>query len=151
MSQIINFFTVGIKTTALFLAVWVVSPNASHHLENLRPSRSLPPHVVGQFRDPSVFQQSTSGEYLIFDRGSQSVYRVDRQAESATEIVNIGPEEGHILGASAFDVGPNDRFVVADAPNGRERVQIFDVTGNDSVVSACLVKLRHVSLSATSF
>ncbi len=129
MSHIINFFTVGIKTTALFLAVWVVSPNASHHLENLRPSRSLPPHVVGQFRDPSVFQQSTSGEYLIFDRGSQSVYRVDRQAESATEIVNIGPEEGHILGASAFDVGPNDRFVVADAPNGRERVQIFDVTG----------------------
>ena len=107
MSQINNFYTVGIKTTALVLAVWVVSPNASHHLENLRPSRSLPPHVVGQFRDPSVFQQSTSGEYLIFDRGSQSVYRVDRQAESATEIVNIGPEEGHILGASAFDVGPN--------------------------------------------
>ena len=129
MSQIINFFTVGIKTTALFLAVWVVSPNASHHLENLRPSRSLPPHVVGQFRDPSVFQQSTSGEYLIFDRGAQSVYRVGSRSESATELVNIGPEEGHILGATAFDLGPNDRFVVADAPNGRERVQIFDTTG----------------------
>ena len=129
MSKITNSFTVSVKTTVLFLGLWVVSTNASHHLEHLRPSGSLPPHIVGQFSAPSVFQQSTSGEYLVFDRGSQSVYRFGRQAESATKIVAIGPEEGHILGASAFDLGQNDRFVVADAPNGRERVQIFDVTG----------------------
>ena len=129
MSHIISSCPVSIKTTVLLLGVWVVSTNASHHLEYLRPTGSLAPHIVGQFRDPSVFQQSRSGEYLVFDRGAQSVYLVDRQAESPTEIGNIGPEEGHILGASAFDVGPNDRFVVADAPNGRERVQIFDVTG----------------------
>jgi hypothetical protein len=125
----ISFVATGIQSIFFFLSLWAVTTNASHHLESLRPTGGLAPHIVGQFRDLSVFQQSSSGEYLVFDRGAQSVYRINNRSESATEIVNIGPEAGHILGASAFDLGPNDRFVVADAPSGRERVQIFDATG----------------------
>ena len=129
MNKTIHFLTVSFQTIIFFVGLWAVSTNASHHLEYLRPTGSLPPHIVGLFRNFSVFQQSPSGEYLVFDRGAQLVYRVDRQSESATEIVNIGPEAGRILGASAFDLGPDGRFVVADAPNGRERVQIFDAKG----------------------
>lgn len=114
---------------AATIGLLTVAPQASHHLEILRPTGALPPHIVGQFHNPTVFQYSSTGEAFIFDRQAQSVYRIDANHESASEIVNIGPEDGRIIGAHAFDLGPNDRFVVADAPSGRERVQLFDANG----------------------
>ena len=112
------------------LGLLAIAAQASHHLEILRPTSGLAPHIVGQFREPAVFQQSSTGETFVFDRRAQAVYRVDVSSDSAVEIVNIGPEDGRILGANAFDLGPDDRFVVADAPSGRERVQLFDSAGD---------------------
>jgi hypothetical protein len=43
--------------------------------------------------------------------------------------VQIGSEEGRIIDPTAFAVEPNGTFVVADAPNGRERIQIFSSAG----------------------
>ena len=41
----------------------------------------------------------------------------------------IGQEQGRIIDPTAFAVEPNGTFVVADAPNGRERIQIFSAAG----------------------
>ena len=94
----------------------------------LRSTGGLPPRVVGLFRQPVAFQQSTNGDYYVLDRRGQSVYRVTPTGET-DQIVQIGPEQGRLLGPISLHVGPSGRFVVADAPNGRERVQIFDENG----------------------
>ena len=106
-----------------------LSPQAAHHVEVLRPDGGLPPHVVGAFREPSVFQQAPDGRYFVFDRRGHAVHRIDRGRTAATLLVRVGPEAGRIVGASTFDLGPGPRFVVADAPGGRERVQTFDFDG----------------------
>jgi hypothetical protein len=56
------------------------------------------------------------------------VYRVTPTGE-AEPIGRIGPEQGRLLGTTSLHVGPSRRFVVADAPSGRERVQIFEADG----------------------
>ena len=43
--------------------------------------------------------------------------------------MQIGAEDGRLIEPSAFDVAFNGSFAVADAPNGRERVQMFDAAG----------------------
>ena len=113
------------------LVLAAAMPAASQRVETLRSTGGLPPHVVGELRLPVVFQETPDGQRFIFDRRGHRVYRVDPDGEGATVLVEIGPEPGRIIGASAFDLGrtPGRRFVVADAPNGRERVQIFDLDG----------------------
>ena len=114
------------------LAMCVIAiPNASEHVEILNATGGLSPHVVGQFRQPSVFQQTSNGLYLIFDRRGHRIYRVERDRETVTALVEIGSELGRIVGARSFDLDENtNRFAVADAPNGRERIQIFDIDGS---------------------
>lgn len=98
-------------------------------VEILKAVNSLAPHVVGLFRDPIGFKQTASGEYYVFDRRGHTVYAVDEAGAKATRLVQIGAEDGRLIEPSAFDVAFNGSFAVADAPNGRERVQIFDAGG----------------------
>ena len=42
---------------------------------------------------------------------------------------SIGAEPGRIIDPTAFAVAPDGTFVVADAPNSRERIQIFTPAG----------------------
>ncbi|HJQ61243.1 MAG TPA: hypothetical protein VJ834_00155 [Burkholderiales bacterium] len=84
---------------------------------------------MGLFRDPIGFKQTASGEYYVFDRRGHTVYAVDETGAKATRLVQIGAEDGRLIEPSAFDVAVNGSFAVADAPNGRERVQIFDAGG----------------------
>ncbi len=95
----------------------------------LRSINAVPAHVAGRFREPTGFQQSASGQYFVFDRRAHTVYGVDQQMASAWEIVQIGAEPGRIIDPTAFAVEPQGTFVVADAPNGRERIQIFTPAG----------------------
>jgi hypothetical protein len=103
-----------------------VSPGA---VDVLRSVSSLPPHIVGLFRDPIGFKQTANGDYYVFDRRGHTVYVVDAKGTEAQKLVQIGAEEGRLIEPSAFDVAFNGSFAVADAPNGRERVQIFDAAG----------------------
>ena len=103
-----------------------VAPGA---LEVLKAVDSLAPHVVGLFRDPIGFKQTANGDYYVFDRRGHTVFRVDPPGDVAAKLVQIGAEEGRLIEPSAFDVAYNGSFAVADAPNGRERVQIFDAAG----------------------
>jgi hypothetical protein len=103
-----------------------VSPGT---IETLKAVNALPPHIVGLFRDPIGFKQTANGEYYVFDRRGHTVYAVDAREIAATKLVQIGAEEGRVIEPTAFDVQFNGTFAVADAPNNRERVQIFDAGG----------------------
>ena len=98
-------------------------------VEVLRSAASLPPHIVGLFREPLACKQAASGHYYVFDRRGHTVYRVDPSGDNATKLVQIGAEEGRLIEPSAFDVAGNGTFAVADGPNGRERISIFNAEG----------------------
>jgi len=95
----------------------------------LQSAGAVPAHIAGRFRDAAGFQQSSSGQYFVFDRRAHVVFGLDHEQSSAWEIVHIGGEEGRIIDPTAFAVEPNGTFVVADAPNNRERIQIFTPAG----------------------
>ena len=98
-------------------------------LEVLKAVGSLPPAIVGLFREPIGFKQTAIGDYFVFDRRGHTVYSVDENGAASRKLVQIGAEDGRVIEPSAFDVAANGSFAVADAPNGRERVQLFDATG----------------------
>ena len=95
----------------------------------LRSAGAVPPHIAGRFREVAGFQQSASGQYFVFDRRAHVVHGLDNEQSSSWEIVHIGGEEGRIIDPTAFAVEPNGTFVVADAPNNKERIQIFTPVG----------------------
>ncbi len=95
----------------------------------LQAKRAVPAHLAGRFREPTGFQQSKSGQYFVFDRRAHTVYGIDEQMTSVWEIIQIGAESGRIIDPTAFAVEPDGTFVVADAPNGRERIQMFTPAG----------------------
>jgi hypothetical protein len=103
-----------------------VSPGS---VEVLKAVGSLAPHVVGLFREPIGFKRTANRDYYVFDRRGHTVYAVSPDGASATRLVQIGAEDGRLIEPSAFDVAVNGSFAVADAPNARERVQIFDAAG----------------------
>ena len=115
-----------VLTSSFSLLAFQASPG---RVETLKAVNSLAPHVVGLFREPIGFKQTANGEYYVFDRRGHTVYAVDAKGTSATRLVQIGAEEGRLIEPSAFDVAFNGTFAVADAPNNRERVQIFDAGG----------------------
>jgi hypothetical protein len=89
----------------------------------------LPAHVVGRFREPIGFARVPDGPYYVFDRRGHAVHTVDAADESVRTLVTIGGEEGRLLEPDAFDVAPDGSFAVADAPGGRERIQVFGPAG----------------------
>jgi hypothetical protein len=90
---------------------------------------ALPAHVTGRFEEPTGFQQAPGGDYFVFDRRSHSVFAYTPGAEAPRKIIQIGAEPGRVLQPSAFDFAPDNTFVIADAPFGRERIQIFSAGG----------------------
>jgi hypothetical protein len=95
----------------------------------VRSAGAIPANIAGRFREPIGFQQAASGQYFVFDRRAHTVYGIDETQTSVWEIVQIGAEPGRIIDPTAFSVEPNGTFVVADAPNNRERIQIFSAAG----------------------
>jgi len=90
---------------------------------------ALPPHLIDQLTEPIGFVQASTGEYLVLDRRQHTVYGIDASRERMRRVVQIGRETGEVLRPAAIAIGPDDHFAVADAPAGRERVQIFDLAG----------------------
>jgi hypothetical protein len=95
----------------------------------LRAVGGLPPDTCNVFREPLALQQIPSGTYFVFDRRDHAVYSVPPAGRPPTKIVAVGGEEGRLLQPTAFDVAPDGTFAVADAPRGRERLQVFDASG----------------------
>jgi hypothetical protein len=99
-------------------------------VETVRSVGGLPAHVAGAFEELAVCQQSSSGHYYIFDRRAHAVFSVPARGNGAAKkIVGVGSEPGRVLSPTAFDFASDNTFVIADAPFGTERVQIFFETG----------------------
>jgi hypothetical protein len=98
-------------------------------VEELRSVSAIPPHVAGRFRDPVGFERVPGGPYYVFDRRGHSVHTVAADDYSVRTLVEIGGEDGRLLEPSAFDVATDGSFAVADAPGGRERIQVFGPAG----------------------
>jgi hypothetical protein len=98
-------------------------------VEVLTSVGGLPPEIVGVYRDPATFQQTSSGQYLVFDRRAHAVFGIDAGKTTTWKLVDIGEEAGRVLDPTAFDSEPGGSFVVADAPGGRERIQVFSLGG----------------------
>jgi hypothetical protein len=118
-----------LKLIASLLALGFAPVLLAINVDVLRSAGAIPPHLAGRFREPTGFQQAASGQYFVFDRRSHVVFGIDEQQSSAWEIVHIGGESGRIIDPTAFAIEPDGTFVVADAPNGRERIQIFTPAG----------------------
>jgi hypothetical protein len=110
-------------------SVLAASGAAARKSDVLRSVAAIPAELAGKFREPIGFQQARSGQYFVFDRRAHTVFGIDEERTSVWEIVKIGIEAGRIIDPTAFSVEPNGTFVVADAPSGRERVQIFSAAG----------------------
>jgi hypothetical protein len=107
----------------------VVHAQSQHRIELLRSVGGLPAHVAGAFQFPLAFQQADDGRYFVFDRRAHAVYTVSGD-DPPRRIIQVGQEKGRVLDPSAFDIDPADgTFVIADAPGGRQRVQIFTASG----------------------
>jgi hypothetical protein len=114
---------------SLLASLWLSTPLPALAPDIVRSIGAVPLDIAGRFRSPSGFQQSASGQYFVFDRRSHTVFGIDAQQTSAWQIVEIGFEPGRIIDPTAFSVAPDGTFVVADAPNNRERIQIFSPAG----------------------
>jgi hypothetical protein len=117
-----------VLATGYWLLATTVQPTPGR-VDVLKAVSGLPPHIVGLFRDPIGFKQTANGDYYVFDRRGHTVYVVGASGADARKLVQIGAEDGRLIEPSAFDVAFNGSFAVADAPNGRERVQLFDAAG----------------------
>ena len=114
---------------AVLLFSLLPSP-APQSADVLQSSGALPAHIAGRFEELAACQRTADGDYFVFDRRSHMVFRVASSfKEPPREIVGVGVEPGRILHASTFDSAPDGTFVIADAPFGTPRVQIFHETG----------------------
>ena len=112
----------------LLTSAFSIQPSALR--ETLRATGALPAHIAGSFEGLAACHVSPEGDYLVFDRRGHAVYRVARNGEGgATKILQIGVEPGRILSPLAFASASDGTFVVADAPRGQERIQIFSYLG----------------------
>jgi hypothetical protein len=129
----LNQSTITRATLAAFAALCaclaIAASLAAFDPEVIRSIGALPPEIGGRFRDPAGFQQAAAGQYFVFDRRGHTVYGIDAEQATAWKVVQIGAEAGRIIDPTAFAVAPNGTFVVADAPDRRERVQIFTPAG----------------------
>jgi hypothetical protein len=104
-------------------------PVAALRPDVLQSTGAIPAHIAGRFREAAGFQQSASGQYFVFDRRAHAVFGVDEAQTTSWEVVRIGAEPGRIIDPTAFSVAADGTFVVADAPGGLERLQIFNAVG----------------------
>ena len=128
-SEKLAVLTVFLLTSHFSLPTSAEQRPSPGRLEVLKAVSSLPPAVVGLFREPIGFKQTAIGDYFVFDRRGHTVYSVDENGAASRKLVQIGAEDGRVIEPSACDVAVNGSFAVADAPNGRERIQLFDATG----------------------
>jgi hypothetical protein len=112
-------------TACVLLGALLTGPPQVAPLETLTSIAALPAHIAGGFQQMTSCQQTAAGDYFIFDRRSHAVFVAPAGLDAARKLITIGAEPGRVLDPSAFDLGDDDTFIVADAPGGEPRVQVF--------------------------
>ena len=119
----------GSRVSAALIPLLYVVALSAISVQTLRSTSAIPAHIAGRFREPLGFQQARDGEYYVFDRRAHTVFSIDEHMETFRQVVMIGAEEGRIIDPTAFALEPEGTFAVADAPDNRERIQIFSRAG----------------------
>ncbi len=122
-----SLLTLGL--IASFAHSALTQPSRARSIETLESIGGLPAHVAGGFTEISICARSSDGDYLIFDRRMHSVSSVHSPYDTARVLVQIGAEPGKLLHPSAFSLAADGRFVVADAPGKKGRIQVFLTSG----------------------
>jgi hypothetical protein len=112
----------------LLTSAFSIQPSALRSTEVLRSTAALPAHIAASFQDIAACHLSPENDYLVFDRRAHSVFRASR-TEAPRKIIEIGVEAGRLLRPLAFDSHRDGTFVIADAPTGVERIQVFFYLG----------------------
>ena len=89
----------------------------------------LPAHIVGQFSEPIGFAETAAGEFVVLDRRAHTIYTVNAKKTAARKVIAVGFEEGKVLQPGVLALSRDDVLAVADAPNGLERIQLFNADG----------------------
>jgi hypothetical protein len=89
----------------------------------------IPPFLAGEFEQASGFAQRPDGSSIVFDRRRHRVYAIDAARTAVTSLVEIGYEVGRLLRPTSFDAALTGDFIVADAPDRRPRVSVFESRG----------------------
>jgi len=121
--RVARLFVCGVLVLSLAATVAALAP------EVVTAVNAIPMHLSGRFRDARGFSQAAEGHFLVFDRRAHTVFGIDEQMSAVYPIVEIGAEPGRILDPSAFSAAVDGSFVVADAPLGQARVQVFSPVG----------------------
>ena len=117
---------------------WRRSRAGATRVEVLRSIGGLPAHIAGAFRGADRLpagrhRRCTSSSIAAATRSTRST-----DGGPAQKIVEIGAEAGRVLDPTRVRLDPRDgSFVVADAPNSRERIQIFTPAAAGSAASRC--------------
>jgi hypothetical protein len=115
----------------LIASLLLVAPlkGSSLPVEILKATGSLPARLVEQIESPRAYVETSKGVALVLDGGRQAVFAIDVARGTAKRIVQVGTEDGHIMGPSGFALAPNDIFAVTDQPGTYARVQYFGDDG----------------------
>ena len=119
----------AVAALTLVIAALAVAPGEALRVEILRSIGGLPPHIAGGFHEAVGFQQGPDGTYYVFDRRAHAVFSVNAARTAVRTLVDIGQEEGRVIQPKGFGLARDGRIVVADAPRGRQRIQVFDPAG----------------------
>jgi hypothetical protein len=137
-------------TFALLAGAALAAAPASTVVDTLRAVGGLPAHIAGQFREPIGFAVTASGEYIVLDKRAHTVYAVDETKREVRRIIQIGFEEGRLLGPAVLSLGQDGIFAVADGPQGAERIQYFSLDGT-LLGGFYLGRLRQSGITAGPF
>lgn len=98
-------------------------------VETLKSIGGIPAHLAGEFEQAAGFAERPDRSSLVFDRRRHRVYAIDAARTAVTPLVEIGFEVGRLLRPTAFDAAHTGDFIVADAPDRRPRVSVFESRG----------------------
>jgi hypothetical protein len=107
----------------------VILRAAQPPLDVLTPVGGLPTSITAAFENPRAYVETSTGETLVLDAGSHSVFLIDARRTAARKILQPGAEWGRILRPSAFSLGAHDIFAIADSPGNFDRIQYFATSG----------------------
>jgi hypothetical protein len=121
--MVLNFAFLALSSSFL------ISTKASLAVDILRPTAALPLRLVEDVQSPRAFVETSAGEALILDAGTQAVYAINAERTRTRRVISVGVEAGHIIRPTGFSLGPNDLLAIADSPGSYSRLQNFDSAG----------------------
>ena len=98
----ISNWLVGAAAALLLASVPVRLPAVAVAVEVLKPTGALPAALVQEIENARGYVETNTGEALVLDAGTQSVFAFNAARSSARRVISIGAEPGHILRPSGF-------------------------------------------------